>query len=114
MTENKQVRNSRRVSAAALKKAGPKVTVSRSPPLMSNPAHRGRRKRMEADNQRKASLGLGAIAAYHIRTASWIFQRTSDAPGNNFAVANTLRHEKQPFHSDNECTILTSSFDCKK
>jgi len=32
----------------------PEVTVSRSPPQISNPAHRGRWKRMEADNEKGA------------------------------------------------------------
>jgi len=35
-------------------KRGPEVTASRSPPLISTPAHRGRWKRMEADNEKRA------------------------------------------------------------
>jgi len=35
-------------------KRGPEVTVSRSPPLISTPAHRGRWKLIEADNEKGA------------------------------------------------------------
>ena len=43
------------IPAESLQKGAPEVTVSRSPPLISTPAHRGR-KRMEADNEKGAWL----------------------------------------------------------
>jgi len=50
------MQNYQRVPAESLKKGGPEVTVSRSPPLTSTPAHRGWWKRMEADNETGAWL----------------------------------------------------------
>jgi len=48
------VRIFQRVPAASLKKGeGAQVTVSHSPPLISTPAHRGRWKGMETDNERE-------------------------------------------------------------
>jgi len=37
------------------------------------------------------------IAAQHTRTASMIFQRTSQVLRNHVAVANTLRHQHDHF-----------------
>jgi len=45
---------SKGIPAESLKKGGPEVTVFRSPPLISTPAHRGRWKQMEADNEKGA------------------------------------------------------------
>ena len=58
MTENKtRQKLSAKLSKGARgisEKRGPEVAVSHSPPLISTPAHRGRRKRTEADNQKGA------------------------------------------------------------
>jgi len=56
-------------------------------------AHRRRWKTMEADNERRAQLGFSVIAPQNTGTASRSFRRTSHMLRNDFAVANTLRHE---------------------
>jgi len=50
------MQNYQRLPAESLKKGEPEVTVSRSPPLTSTPAHRGWWERMEADNETGAWL----------------------------------------------------------
>jgi len=56
MSGKNYVQNYQRVPAESLKKGEPEVTVSRSPPLTSNPANRGWWERMEADNETGALL----------------------------------------------------------
>jgi len=75
-------------------KWNPKVTVSRSRPLIATPAHRDRWKRMEADTKREYSwFGYDCCVEHLICVRD--FQRTRHVLRNPFAVANnrTLRHE---------------------
>jgi len=52
MTGKARQKQSAKLSKGTRGKGGPEVTVSRSPPLISTPAHRGRWKRMETENEK--------------------------------------------------------------